>query len=45
MRKTAVKVWKRNVPGPLPLYHTASDGKLGESLETRLAKYSHIFMC
>ena len=26
----------RNVPGPLPLYRAASDGKLGGGLETRL---------
>ena len=24
------------IPGPLPLYRTASDGKLGEGLGTRL---------
>ena len=29
-------VMSKNVPGPLPLNHTTSDGKLGEGLGTRL---------
>ena len=32
----------RKCTRPSPVYRTASDGKLGEGLGTRLAKYSHI---
>ena len=33
-------MWEK-IPGPLPLFHIASNGKLGGGLETRLRLYIH----
>ena len=33
-----------NVPGPLPLYRTTSDGKLGGGLGTRLEQHCYMYL-